>query len=139
MKDFITKSVAIGLLTVSAAMSADAQSYRAPADGKVTFSITEIWYVQKGSPRSDLTPVDALLIVTYPDGEAQGISFVYSELQLADEMNGAPVGKKVSVWTQTASLKAGSTFEISSTLPAEQYNPTQPFEGGQEGAYVAGQ
>ncbi|HEX6563484.1 MAG TPA: hypothetical protein VF020_04320, partial [Chthoniobacterales bacterium] len=43
-----------------------------------------------------------------------------------------------SVFSQAASLPAGTVFSIVSSSPAQLYNPQLSFEGGQEGAYVKG-
>jgi hypothetical protein len=117
-----------------------AQWYKAPSDGQVTFALTQRWTVVKGAADENTSMGDATVTIGYSSGGTELIAFqtsgqdVYEALEHTDYIFG---GGAFS-WTQAASIPPGTEFRILSTSPAQAYDPTKPFEGGQEGAYVKG-
>ena len=117
-----------------------AQWYKAPTDGQVTFTLTQFWMVVKG-PANENTPMgDASIMIGYSSGATDLIVFRSSgqDIYEALEHTGYINGDGTLTWTQAASIPPGTEFQILSNSPAQAYDPTKPFEGGQEGAYVRG-
>ena len=117
-----------------------AQWYKVPPDGQVTFTLTEDWGVFKGPPPANSPMGDALVGISYSDGTMQSIAFQFSEeeIYMTLEHTGYITGAGTITWNQVASLPPGAEFQIVSATATGAYDPTKPFEGGQEGAFVLG-
>jgi hypothetical protein len=117
-----------------------AQSYKVPTDGQVTFTLTQFWMVVKGPANENAPMGDASITIGYSSGATDLIVFqssgqaIYEALEHTGYIN----GEGTLTWTQAASIPPGTEFRILSNSPAQAYDPTKPFEGGQEGAYVHG-
>ena len=117
-----------------------AQWYKAPTDGQVRFTLSQIWTVVKGPAPENSSMGDASVTIGYSSGGTELISFQTSgqDVYEALEHTGYIYGGGTLTWTQSAAIPPGTEFRILSTSPAQAYDPTKPFEGGQEGAYVKG-
>jgi hypothetical protein len=125
----------------------NAQWYKVPAGGQVTITLSEEWGVLKGPPPNYIVLGDATVTVEYLDGSTEQIAFRDSEpvvwsLIGQDGFGVSSYGSGevsgTSVFTETASLAAGTVFRIVSSTPAQLYDPQTPFQGSQSGAYVKG-
>ena len=125
---------------------ANCQWYKVPAGGNVTFTLTQLWGVFKGIPPSSFVEGDATITLEYSDGSTEEIAFrdsggVVSRLVGSQDGWGISFGtgqlSGTNVWTQTASLAVGRTFQIVSATPAQSYAPDVEFQGG-TGAFVKG-
>ena len=143
----IAKAVFGALFLTLGMEAANCQWYKVPARGNVTFTLTEMWAVDKGIPPSSFVEGDATLTLEYSDGRTEQIDFQASG-QEASLLVGPPEGSDglsfgtgqlfgTNVWTQTASLTAGGLFQIVSATPAQSYAPDVEFQGG-TGAFVKG-
>jgi hypothetical protein len=120
--------------------ASDAEWYKVPTGGQVSFTLSEFWAIFKGQPPNSMVCGDATVTVEYLDGNTEQIAFPDSEpavwALMTDEGFRGYTG--TITWTQTASLPAGSLFEIVSTTPAQRYNSDVGLQGSQRGAYVKG-
>jgi hypothetical protein len=135
------------LLGVSWVQAGDAEWYKVPAGGQVTFTLSEQWAIFKGPPPNSIVLGEATITLEYLDGSTEQVDFQDSSQpvwSLASqnpgygELYGRSGASGTSVWTQSQSLAAGNVFRIASSSPAQFYYPQTPFEGGQLGAYVKG-
>ena len=128
------------LFFVYAPQKLGAQWYKAPTDGQVTFTLSQIWMVAKGTPGENNPMGDASITIGYASGATDLIVFqgsgeyIYEALEHTGYIN----NDGFVTWTQAASIPPGTEFRILSNSPAQAYDPTKPFEGSQEGAYVYG-
>ena len=125
----------------------DAEWYKVPAGGQVTFTLNEEWGILKGPPPNSIILGDATITLEYLDGSTEQIAFLESLPAVSRVLttpqdggglsfgNGETVG--TSVWTQTASLTAGTVFQIVSATPAQSYAQEVELQGG-TGAYLKG-
>ncbi|MBV8099550.1 MAG: hypothetical protein JOZ31_10365 [Verrucomicrobia bacterium] len=142
-----TTRVLLGcLLFTSWATSLGAQWYKVPPGGNVTFTLTELWGVFKGIPPSSFVQGEASITVEYQDGTTEQIGFQDSGLGISrfvEDQDGLGLSlgtgqwSGTNVWTQTASLVAGSVFQIVSATPAQAYAQDVEFQGG-TGAFLKG-
>jgi hypothetical protein len=126
----------------------NAEWYKVPAGGQVTFTLSEEWGIFKGPPPDSLVQGDATITIEYLDGSTKQIDLLDTDAETWALFAGSGGGIVetigsgrtfgTSVFTQTASLPPGTVFSIVSSSPAQLYNPQLPFQGGQEGAYVKG-
>ena len=118
----------------------DAEWYKVPAGGQVTFTLSQESNIYKGPPPSSIVFGDAVVTLEYLDGRTVQIVFQNSASAVwslvIQNTSGAYSGS--TTWTQTASLAPGSVFQILSATPAQQWDPQLEFQGGQFGAYVKG-
>jgi hypothetical protein len=118
----------------------DAEWYKVPAGGQVTFTLSQESNIYKGPPPSSIVFGDAVVTLEYLDGRTVQIVFQNSAAAVwslvIQNTSGAYTGS--TTWTQTASLAPGSVFQILSATPAQQWDPQLEFQGGQFGAYVKG-
>jgi hypothetical protein len=128
------------LFFVYAPQELGAQWYKAPTDGQVTFTLTQFWMVVKGPANENAPMGDASITIGYSSGATDLIVFQSSgqDIYEALEHTGYINGEGTLTWTQAASIPPGTEFQILSNSPAQAYDPTKAFEGGQEGAYVHG-
>jgi hypothetical protein len=128
--------------------ASDAEWYKVPAGGQVTFTLTELWGVFKGIPPNTVVMGEATITLEYLDGSTELIGFVDSGQAVSGMLTGPDSGSGVSfdpsgqlsgtsVWTQTASLTAGREFQIVSATPAQSYAQDVEFQGG-TGAFIKG-
>ncbi len=125
-----------------------AEWYKVLAGGQVTFTLSEEWGVLKGPPPNSIVLGDAMITLEYLDGSTEQIDFQDSSSALwslvaqdgygLSSSFGTGGVSGTSVWTQTASLAAGTVFRIVLSSPAQLYDPQTPFQGSQSGAYVKG-
>jgi hypothetical protein len=125
----------------------DAQWYKVPARGQVTFTLSEEWGVSKGLPPNSIVLGDATITLEYLDRSTEQIDFQGSEPAVwsliapvgagGGSFGGTGVFVGTKVFTQTSSLAAGTVFRIVSSSPAQLYDPQIEFQGG-TGAYVKG-
>src|ERR1700756_4633423 len=110
----------------------NAEWYKVPAGGQVTFTLTELWGIVKGTPPNIFVQGDATLVLEYVDGSTEEIAFQESGgvvSALIAPVNGSALSlgagsgefSGTNVWTQTASLIAGREFQIVSATPAQSY------------------
>ncbi len=135
-------------LWISWAQAGDAEWYKVPAEGQVTFALSEEWGIFKGPPPNSIVLGQATITLQYLDGSTEQIDFpdssqsVWSLIARDVGFGGDSYGRDetfgTSVWTQSLSLAAGAVFRIVSSSPAQLYDPQTPFQGGQLGAYVKG-
>jgi hypothetical protein len=134
-------------LWMSWVQAGDAEWYKVPAGGQVSFTLSEEWTVLKGPPSNSIVLGEATITLEYLDGSTEQIVFQDSSqpvwsLIAPDSGFGEVYGRGevsgTSVWTQGQSLAAGAVFRIVSSSPAQLYDPQTPFQGGQLGAYVKG-
>jgi hypothetical protein len=125
----------------------NAQWYKVPAGGQVSFTLSEEWGVLKGPPPNWIVLGDATITLEYLDGDTEQIDFRDSEPEVwslisgqngLGQTSGRGEVSGTSLFTQTASLAAGTVFRIVSSSPAQLYDPQTAFQGGQFGAYVKG-
>jgi len=124
----------------------DAEWYKVPAGGQVTFTLSEEWGIFKGPPPSSILFGVATVTLEYQDGSTQQIAFQDSGAVVSNTL-GSPGGSAIfgpsgelfgtSVWTQIASLTAGREFEIVSSTPAQSFAQFVEFQGG-TGAFIKG-
>jgi hypothetical protein len=125
----------------------NAEWYKVPAGGQVTFTLTEQWAIVKqwgiatGTPPNTFVLGDATIVLEYVDGSTEQITFqesggVVSGLVAPESGSALSVGtgsgefSGTNVWTQTASLMAGREFQIVSATPAQSYAQDVEFQGG---------
>jgi hypothetical protein len=126
----------------------DAEWYKVPAGGQVTFTLSEQWGIFKGPPPNSIVLGQATITLEYLDGSTEQVVFqdssqpVWSLIAPDGGFVGESYGRGevsgTSIWTQTQSLAAGTVFRIVSSSPAQLYDPQTSFQGGQLGAYVKG-
>jgi hypothetical protein len=147
MHDGIVGGLVGCFLWVSWVESGDAEWYKVPAGGQVTFTLSEEWGICKGPPPSSIIFGDALVTLEYLDGSTEEIDFQDSvpliwPLVAQDGFGVSSYGRGessgTSFFTQTASLTPGSVFQIVSSSPAQVYDTQTAFQGSQLGAYVKG-
>lgn len=128
------------LFCIYAPQEVGAQWYKAPSEGQVVFTLTQYWMVVKGLPNENTAMGDASITIGYSSGATELIAFQGSgqDIYEALEHTGYISGGGTLTWTQAASIPPGTEFRIVSNSPAQAYDPTKPFEGSQEGAYVHG-
>jgi hypothetical protein len=125
----------------------NAEWYKVPAGGQVTFTLTEQWAIAKGIPPNTFLPGDATIVLEYLDGSTEQITFqesgsvvsglVAPSVSALTLATGSGEFFGTSAWTQTASLMGGREFEIVSATPAQSYAQDVEFQGG-TGAFVKG-
>jgi hypothetical protein len=118
--------------------TAGAQSHQAQSSGQVSFSVTERWAVSKNLPTSYLGP--ATVTIEFQNGTQQLILFSESDLNLWVTLQDANYEgvSGTTTWTQTVSMAPGTIFQIIARQSGTEYDPTKPFAGGQEGAWIGG-
>ena len=124
----------------------DAEWYKVPAGGQVTFTLSEEWGIFKGPPPSSILFGVATVTLEYLDGSTEQIAFQGSDSTIGIYIVSGGLGGSggrgafsgTNVFTQTASLPPGAVFSIVSSSPAQLYNPQLSLQGGQEGAYIKG-
>jgi hypothetical protein len=123
----------------------DAEWYKVPVGGQVTFALSEEWGISKGPPPNSFVEGEASITLEYLNGSTVQIAFLDSDPVIEVLLRGSDGGNNgtgqssgTSVFTQTASLPAETVFRIVSSSPAQAYDPETPFQGGQAGAYVKG-
>jgi hypothetical protein len=114
------------------------QVYKAPPNGKVTFSLEEQWWEEKNvAPKGDYLG-DAQLTIQYSDGDRQTIVFLGSSEYLESKIEFSG-NHGFSTWTQTANLRPNATFAIISSQRAEAENAYEPVGGNHfGGGYITG-
>lgn len=133
-------------LWTSWVQAGDAEWYKVPAGGQVTFTLSEQWAIFKGPPPNSIVLGEATITLEYSDGNTEQIDFQNSasavwDLMTQDNIGAVSLGRGgqasgTSEWTQTASLAAGSVFQIVSSSPAQLYNQDVQFQGSQFGTYI---
>lgn len=129
------------------AQGSNAEWYKVPAGGQVTFMLTEQWAIVKGTPQNMFLPGDATIVLQYADGSTEQIAFQGSGAVVwgfvAQSVSEVSLGtgsgqlSGTNVWMQIASLMAGREFQIVSATPAQGYAPDVELQGG-TGAFVKG-
>jgi hypothetical protein len=142
----ITSALLGSFLCLLGSHASNAQWYKVPAGGQVTFTLSEEWGVLKGPPPNSIVLGDATITVEYLDGSTEQIAFQDSEPEvwslISQHGPGPAYGRGevsgTSLFTQAASLAAGTVFRIVSSSPAQLYDPQTAYQGSQSGAYVKG-
>jgi hypothetical protein len=128
--------------------ASDADWYRVPAGGQVTFTLIEQWGVAKGVPPNSFVLGDATITLEYPDGRTQQIAFQDSGGTVSGMVapqsgsalsfgTGSGDLSGTNVWSQTVSLTAGRVLQIVSSTPAQSFAQDVEFQGG-TAAFVKG-
>jgi hypothetical protein len=123
----------------------DAQWYKVPAGGQITFTLSEEWFVAKGSPPNFFAQGDATITLEYLDGSTEQIDFLASNAKVGFVIGVGGLGissgtgqlSGSSEFTQATTLAEGTVFQIVSSSPAQAYNPETEFQGG-TGSYIKG-
>jgi hypothetical protein len=102
--------------------------------------LTEFWGIYKAPPSQNPVVGDATVTIGYLDGQQTQIAFQESGFAVAEDLAQAGYieANGTSAWIQVVDLSPGTVFRVISTTPAQAFDPTKPFEGGQLGAYVLG-